>query len=1069
MQKVIIYPGRFQPMLSHHAEVYKQLENQFPDAKVYVGTSNKVEGEKSPFDFGEKQQIIATHGIPAERVLMASRPYHKDDYPFDEQNTVIIFAVGEKDTDRFPMNNVDSATGLDMTVRGEPRPKYYQMINTISDNPMPMSDRGYIYIAPSIERDEEVASASAFRKAIQDAPDVESAKQIFNNEFLNYDESVFDMVYNKIKGSKMNEDLNILKQLAGLNLGEDAPIEFETNADPKNITFLEPSKSSAQYSIANRFPEGSDPNDPEVKKEEFIQALIKSPEALLSEINERIDPKDPNGEAVGVRLNKIIDNMDDKGIASLDNSDKAFVLEIVKSALANMSLEAGDDSPDYEGEPDVSKMDFESVDLSDVREDYEIEEAFKWDWDSPSSGYDDDAGYTRNFQRWAQEAQKERSTFGDEPFNSEDEMHELFQGMMQQKGIDVKQQKKLDDEISDREHQEQMARFGKDMEDYDPKNPYESEELSEGGNAWDIMITDAQDHIVNCTDDDECIQGLEAMKNPNPDNFDDELANDVVDNYIEAVQKEGLRQVQAEIEGEMQEPNFEEVNELKKLAGLDEKSKGLYYYVNKRKKAGTSRSKDHPDAPKKKDWENAAKTAKESVDEAEGDDEKGLKGKFSKAFTQGWGRIKKWPAWGKLAAGIGITGAAAYSLNSLLSAIKNNWPVLTALTVGGVALKEYLRKRGMEEAEAARLQKEWDLQFKKELLAISKEQQRVADDLKKKSKISWDDYDTEPDWLQQEGQCEPSHRKGKKKKKESFDPSMEPSKKELAINHMMDGDFDSAGEVLGGNGDDVMDEWSEYCSMRGLDRKDALDDVDHVENCVDEMMSSMDDKDFPYEMESLEEGSMTFTDFVKQAKDTNKLNVIRDRELIIKAYELYLKGVGDTPGEAIDMAQAHMDNMAFEAIKEYNELRKLSGLTTLKEDLEGIELPEDDGDIEGKGAGENKGRYIGNLVGLGLSVPVAFAFLKGIAGIIAGTIAPGQPLFRAFKLLFRNPSALGTAEKVLLTNAGITVIGLPIIYKMIRWASKTFGGALGKAFDIKGDKDYDPSGRAGVMDSKEGY
>jgi len=42
------------------------------------------------------------------------------------------------------------------------------------------------------------------------------------------------------------------------------------------------------------------------------------------------------------------------------------------------------------------------------------------------------------------------------------------------------------------------------------------------------------------------------------------------------------------------------------------KKKGLYYYVNKRKKAGTSRSKDHPDAPSEKDWKNAAKTAKES-------------------------------------------------------------------------------------------------------------------------------------------------------------------------------------------------------------------------------------------------------------------------------------------------------------------------------------------------------------------------------------------------------------------------------------------------------------------------
>ena len=92
-----------------------------------------------------------------------------------------------------------------------------------------------------------------------------------------------------------------------------------------------------------------------------------------------------------------------------------------------------------------------------------------------------------------------------------------------------------------------------------------------------------------------------------------------------------------------------------------------------------------------------------------------------------------------------------------------------------------------------------------------------------------------------------------KKKDESFDPRMEPSKKDLAINYMMDGDFEAAGGVLGGSEQDIMDEWNEYCSMRGLDRKDALNDIDHVENVVDEMMSSMDDKDFPYEMESLEE------------------------------------------------------------------------------------------------------------------------------------------------------------------------------------------------------------------------
>jgi hypothetical protein len=48
---------------------------------------------------------------------------------------------------------------------------------------------------------------------------------------------------------------------------------------------------------------------------------------------------------------------------------------------------------------------------------------------------------------------------------------------------------------------------------------------------------------------------------------------------------------------------------------MDEEKKGLYYYVNKRKEAGTSRDKNHPKAPSAQDWKNAAKTAKESVEE----------------------------------------------------------------------------------------------------------------------------------------------------------------------------------------------------------------------------------------------------------------------------------------------------------------------------------------------------------------------------------------------------------------------------------------------------------------------
>ena len=48
---------------------------------------------------------------------------------------------------------------------------------------------------------------------------------------------------------------------------------------------------------------------------------------------------------------------------------------------------------------------------------------------------------------------------------------------------------------------------------------------------------------------------------------------------------------------------------------LKEKSKGVYYYMNLRKKKGTSRPKGHPKAPSEDDLKRAAQTAKENVKE----------------------------------------------------------------------------------------------------------------------------------------------------------------------------------------------------------------------------------------------------------------------------------------------------------------------------------------------------------------------------------------------------------------------------------------------------------------------
>ena len=378
MKQVVIYPGRFQPMLSHHAEVYKQLQAQFPDSEVFIGTSDKVELPKSPFNFKEKQQIAAAHGIPADRVLAVTRTYHQEDYAkyFNPAETIIVFAVGEKDLDRFPFNNVDPNTGLDMTVRGEAKPKYFQKINTLKASPKPMSERGYITLAPTIKIGDEVASASAFRDALKAAPDAESAKQIYTKQFGTYNDKVFNLIYNKIARADMSEQINILRKLAGLPVEEAAPVEF-SGADAKAAKFLPPSASSAKMSIANRFPKGVDVSDPAAKQEQFIQALLRSPEALLAEISERLDPKDNNSLAVDQKVSDIVQLMNQKdiGISGLPKDLKQFVLDLTVNAVKNMDLTAGDNSPAYDDSEDEDEFKKENVDLNSIRTDYGVEEA----------------------------------------------------------------------------------------------------------------------------------------------------------------------------------------------------------------------------------------------------------------------------------------------------------------------------------------------------------------------------------------------------------------------------------------------------------------------------------------------------------------------------------------------------------------------------------------------------------------------------------------------------------------------------------------------------------------------
>ena len=402
MKQVIIYPGRFQPMLSHHAEVYRQLKSQFPEAEVFFGTSDKVESGKSPFNFAEKQQIAKAHGIDSHSVLLAKRPYHKDDYPFDEENTQIIFAVGEKDLDRFPFSNVDPETGLDMTVKGEPKPKYYQKINTYRTDPKPMAERGYITLAPTISLGDEIASASAFRDALNNAPDEESAEQVYTKQFGNFDPDTFKLIYNKITGrNDMKEEMKNLRKLAGL---EPLVESFDPAMEPTEQTTkfddaMELHDNDGEQALAQHLGMSDQEFDQELNeycashglhadddREEAIQGMVeeiidnsdqmdamREPQEEATDVSEEKAPSHYDLEQAYFRIYQMTDEMGDEALEQMNEYAPKFsdALERAEGDIEDIPAE---EIPAYMAELDNAAFEMGAPELESVQEtDEEIE------------------------------------------------------------------------------------------------------------------------------------------------------------------------------------------------------------------------------------------------------------------------------------------------------------------------------------------------------------------------------------------------------------------------------------------------------------------------------------------------------------------------------------------------------------------------------------------------------------------------------------------------------------------------------------------------------------------------
>ena len=175
MKELYFYPGRYQPMGPHHAEVFNTIMSTYSANDSYIVTSDKTDSTLkngvpiSPLNFNDKKEIMVKHGIPRDKIIQVKNPYYATEILFDYGPSEVeaVYFVGEKD------------------MKENPRFKKTEGITR----------EGYkwrIEVAPHVKKDieGEEMSGTTTRKALQNG----------NEETFAYIMGWFDQdIYNNIK------------------------------------------------------------------------------------------------------------------------------------------------------------------------------------------------------------------------------------------------------------------------------------------------------------------------------------------------------------------------------------------------------------------------------------------------------------------------------------------------------------------------------------------------------------------------------------------------------------------------------------------------------------------------------------------------------------------------------------------------------------------------------------------------------------------------------------------------------------------------------------------------------
>jgi len=183
---VVVYVGRFQPMHQGHYKTFAHLQKKFGKGNVYVGTSNKTEKGRSPFNFREKKKIMTTmFSIPSNRVVQVKNPYVPTEVlkRFNKKTTAFVTVVGQKDASRLDGKFFRKWDG-------NPTEGY--------------EDVGYLYIAPM---QGGAISGTEVRQGLSMGSDDQKEKFFKDRAYGKFNKSIFKLVTDKL-----NESLFVPKE-----------------------------------------------------------------------------------------------------------------------------------------------------------------------------------------------------------------------------------------------------------------------------------------------------------------------------------------------------------------------------------------------------------------------------------------------------------------------------------------------------------------------------------------------------------------------------------------------------------------------------------------------------------------------------------------------------------------------------------------------------------------------------------------------------------------------------------------------------------------------------------------